>query len=71
MRQLNKTGELNPDRILTILSRPKANQRDMLKLPMEQVHRFVLGVDPEKTNDFILKTCEHYQKFLARQRKAR
>lgn len=56
---------------MTILSRPKANQKEMLKLPMEQVHRFVLGVDPEKTNDFILKTCEHYQKFLARQREAR
>ena len=56
---------------MTILSRPKAIQKEMLKLPVEQVHRFVLGVDLEKTNDFILKTCEHYQKLLARQRKAR
>ena len=43
----------------------------MLKLPMEQVRKFVPGADPEKTREFILKACEHYRKFLARQREAR
>ena len=71
MKQLNQTGELNPDRILAILSQPKANQKEMLKLPMEQVRRFVPGADPEKTREFILKACEHYRKFLARQQEAR
>lgn len=71
MKQLNQTGELNLDRILAILSQPKANQKEMLKLPMEQVRRFVPGADPEKTREFILKACEHYWKFLARQREAR
>lgn len=40
----------------------------MLKLPMEQVRRFVPGADPEKTKDFILKACEYYQKVLVHQR---
>lgn len=71
MKQLNQTGELNLDRILAILSQPKANQKEMLKLPMEQVRRFVPGADPEKTREFILKACEHYRKFLACQREAR
>ena len=71
MKQLSQTGALSPDRILSILSQPKANQKEMLKLPMDQVRRFVPGADPEKTKDFILKACEHYQKFLARQREAR
>lgn len=71
MKQLNQTGELNLDRILAILSQPKANQKEMLKLPMEQVRRFVPGADPEKAREFILKACEHYRKFLARQREAR
>ena len=71
MKQLSQAGALNPSRILTLLSQPKANQKEMLKLPMEQVRRFVPGADPEKTKDFILKACEHYQKFLARQRETR
>ena len=71
MKQLSRAGALSPDRILTILSQPKANQKEMLKLPMEQVRRFVPGADPEKTREFILKACEHYRKFLARQREAR
>ena len=61
-------GDLERASIAT-LRKPRGRQ--MLKLPMEQVRRFVPSADPEKTKDFILKACEYYQKVLARQREAR
>ena len=46
----------------------KANQREVFKLPMEQIRKFVPNANPKQAEDFILKACEHCKKYLIRQR---
>ena len=61
-------GMLTQAVIEGIMSEEKANQREMFKLPMEQIRKFVPNANPKQAEDFVLKACEHYRKFLIRQR---
>ena len=47
----------------------KANQKETIKVSAERL-RAVLpkGMDSQKTEDFIIRACEHYRKYLIRQR---
>ena len=66
MKKLSQTAGLDPDRIFEIMSQPKANQREMFKVPMERLRRFVPGGNAQQAEDFVLKACEHYHKYLLR-----
>ena len=59
---------LTPEVIATIMSEEKANQREMFKVPMERLRKFVPAGKPKQTEDFVLKACEYYQRYLIRQR---
>ena len=37
-------------------------------LPMEQIRKYVPNANPKQAEDFVLKACEHYRKFLIRQK---
>lgn len=72
MHKAYNAGMLNRDGIELIMSEQKANQRETVKVSAERLQAVVLkGMDAKKTEDFIIKACEHYKKYLQRQRDAR
>ena len=59
---------LTPEVIAAVMSEEKANQREMFKVPMERIRQYVPNANAKQAEDFVLKACEHYRKFLIRQR---
>ena len=59
---------LTVENISEILSREKANQRETIKIPTEKLRKYAPNADAKQLEDFILKACEYYRKFLIRQR---
>jgi ParB family chromosome partitioning protein len=72
MHEQVKTGTLSRNILESIMAQEKANQRETLKIPADRL-RSVLPSDCDAKNaeDFIVKACEHYKKYLQRQRDAR
>ncbi len=64
----DRDGLLTDAVIEDIMREEKANQREMFKLPMERIRKYVPNANPKQAEDFVLKACEHYRKFLVRQR---
>ena len=62
---------LTADMIRSIMSEEKANQRETVKIPTEKLRKFAPSANPQQLEDFVLKACEHYRKYLRRQRDAR
>lgn len=67
-KKISQEQGLTPEVIATVMSEEKANQREMFKVPMERIRKFVPNANAKQTEDFVLKACEHYRKFLIRQR---
>ena len=44
------------------------NQREMIKIPTEKIRKYAPNADAKQLEDFILKACDHYRKYLIRQR---
>jgi len=68
LKKLSQEGALFVEDMIEMLMEPKANQREMLRLPMEQIRKYVPDSDPKRVQDFIMKACEHYRKYLNRQK---
>lgn len=67
-KKLSQEFGLTPENIATIMSEEKANQREMFKVPMERIRKFIPNATAKQTEDFVIKACEHYNKFLLRKR---
>lgn len=67
-KKLSQEFSLSPEAIATIMSEEKANQREMFKVPMERIRKFIPNATAKQTEDFVIKACEHYNKFLLRKR---
>lgn len=67
-KKISQEEGLTPEVIATIMGEEKANQREMFKVPMERIRKFVPNANAKQAEDFVLKACEHYRKFLIRQR---
>ena len=68
MKKRYQGGNLTVENISEILSREKANQRETIKIPTEKLRKYAPNADAKQLEDFILKACEYYRKFLIRQR---
>ena len=68
MHKEYSTGQLREDRIGELLSEPKPNQRETLKLPLDALRRFVPRATERQLEEFIFRACEYYQRYLKRQR---
>lgn len=69
MHKADREGLLTKAAIQTIISEEKANQREMVKVPTSRLREVLpQGLDAKKTEDFIIKACDHYRKYLIRQR---
>ena len=69
MHKADREGVLTKAVIQDIMCEEKANQKETIKVSAERL-RAVLpkGMDSQKTEDFIIRACEHYRKYLIRQR---
>ena len=69
MHKADQEGLLTKDVIQFLMSEEKANQRETVKVPASRLREVLpKGLDAGKTEDFIIKVCEHYRKYLLRQR---
>ena len=69
MHKADREGALTKATIQTVMSEEKANQREMVKVPTSRLREVLpQGLDAKKTEDFIIKACDHYRKYLVRQR---
>mgnify|MGYP001092841482 FL=1 len=68
MRKAFNDSKLTADVIRSIMSEEKANQRETVKIPTEKLRKFAPNANPQQLEDFVLKACEHYRKYLRRQR---
>ena len=68
MRKAFSDSALTADVIQNIMSEEKANQRETVKIPTEKLRKFAPGANPQQLEVFVLKACEHYRKYLRRQR---
>jgi ParB family chromosome partitioning protein len=51
-----------------IMSEEKPNQREVLKISMEKVRRFAPKASNTQFEDFVIKACEHYRRYLNKNR---
>lgn len=68
LKKMAQEGVLGAQDIYNVMSEEKPNQQEMFKLPMEQIRRYVPNANSKQAEDFVLKACEHYRKFLIRQK---
>ena len=69
MHKADREGTLTTAVIQTIMSEEKANQRETMKVPISRLREVLpQGLDAKKTEDFIIKACDYYRKYLIRQR---
>ena len=69
MHKADREGTLTTAVIQTVMSEEKANQRETMKVPISRLREVLpQGLDAKKTEDFIIKACDYYRKYLIRQR---
>lgn len=71
MKKRYQDGQLTAENISEILSREKANQRETVKIPTEKLRKYAPNADAKQLEDFILKACDHYRRYLIRQHDVR
>ena len=62
------SGTLTAEGIENMLMAEKPNQKQMFKLPLEQVQKFYPNANKQQLEDYVMKACEYYNKALQRQR---
>lgn len=67
-KKLSQSNELNTEQIESIMQEDKANQRETIKFPLEQLQQFSPRADKKELEEFVLTACEYYRKFLIKQR---
>ncbi len=67
-KKMSQENGLTPEVIAAVMSEEKANQREMFKLPMERIRKYVPKANAKQTEEFVMKACEYYHRYLLRQR---
>ena len=67
-KKLSQSNELDTEQIVTIMQEDKANQKETIKFPLEQLQQFSPRADKKELEEFVMKACEYYRKFLIKQR---
>ena len=68
MKKLYTEGQLTSDKIAEIMAEAKANQKDYLKIPTENISKYFKSRFTEKQKqEFVIKAVEHYHRYLMRQ----
>ena len=67
-KKISQGEGLMPEVIAEIMEEEKANQREMFKVPMERIRQYIPNANAKQAEDFVLKACEQYRRYLLRQR---
>ena len=67
-KKLSQAGELSDESIETIMQEDKANQKPMFKVSMEKLQKVAPKIKDKDFENFVLKACEHYYRYLLRQK---
>ena len=67
-KKLSQSNELSTEQIETIMQEDKANQRETIKFPLEQLQQFAPRADKKELEEFVLTACEYYRKYLIKLR---
>ena len=68
LRAISREEGLTPEDIGEILAEEKANQRPTVKFSVERLQTVAPKVKESDLENFVLKACEHYYRYLQRQR---
>lgn len=68
MRKLFQSEELTENSIKAIMNEEKANQKPMFKMSMERLQKYSPKSDERQMQEFIIKACEYYAKYLQKKR---
>ena len=69
MRRFSEEGKLSPEVIESIMTEEKPNQKEKFTFKAERLRQFIPKSIPyEKTEDYVCKALEHYQRYLERQK---
>lgn len=68
LRAISRGEGLTPEDIGEILAEEKANQRPTVKFSVERLQKVAPKVKESDLENFVMKACEHYYKYLQRQR---
>lgn len=69
LRKLSEDGNFFVDTVFAVLSEEKPNQKEQVRIPADKLRDILpRGMDKQKTEDFIIKACEYYRKYLIRQK---
>ena len=68
LKKLSQENALTAEAIAAVMSETKANQKEMFRVPLERIRKYVPSGNMKQTEEFVLKACEHYQKYLLRKR---
>ena len=69
MKRLSQAGILDMDSIFEIMVKPKANQKISLKIPIENVQKYVPNASENQLVEHIMKALEFYNQALQQQRR--
>ena len=67
-KKLSQSNELDTEQIETIMQEDKANQKETIKFPLEQLQQFSPRADKKELEDFVVRACEYYRKYLIKLR---
>ncbi len=69
LRNAFDAGTLDKDFAREVLREEKANQREAIRIPVERLNgKIPAGFSPSQSEEFILKACEYYMRYLHRER---
>ena len=68
LRSISREEGLIPEQIGEILAEEKANQRPTIKFSIERLQKVAPKIKESDLENFVMKACEHYYKYLQRQR---
>lgn len=68
MHKEMRNGTLTMQYVDKLMATEKPNQRETLKIPMDKVRKYAPRVTDNQLEDFVLKACDYYQRYLKRLR---
>ena len=68
LRAISREEGLTPEHIGEILAEEKANQKPTVKFSVERLQKVAPKVNESDLENFVMKACEHYYRYLQRQR---
>ena len=72
MHKAYNNGKLDRNCIEEIMSEEKANQRETVRIPLDRLKgKIPNSYNATQQQDFIIKACEYYHRYLQRQKDAR